>query len=127
MVQLSYKIVSHALCNIFFYCVGYNLHYHNCFFFSFYFKRHRWKKKFVPIIVFFIQIILNLIWPPIFFIANSLIFLFIIILLLTITIGLNIILFWKHSKIAACFLIPYFLWLIFANYLNFELIKLNMF
>ena len=85
------------------------------------------EKKFIPIIVFFIQIILNLIWPPIFFIANSLIFSFIIILLLTITIGLNIILFWKHSKIAACFLIPYFLWIIFANYLNFELIRLNMF
>ena len=85
------------------------------------------KEKIFPIAVFLIQLILNMIWSPIFFLSHALISAFIITILLTIAIILNIILFWKHSKLAACLLIPYLIWVIFASYLNFELIRLNNF
>ena len=85
------------------------------------------KKKTLPIMVFMIQIILNMIWTPVFFVAHSIILAFIIIILLIITLIINIFLFWKHSKIAACLLIPYLIWIIFAGYLNFEIIRLNSF
>ena len=83
------------------------------------------KEKKVPIFIFLAQIILNMLWSPIFFIAHSVIFAFIIVVLLIITLMFNIILFWKHSKISAILLIPYLLWIIFAGYLNFIILKLN--
>lgn len=83
------------------------------------------KEKALAIFVFLIQISLNFLWTPIFFVAHNVNLAFIIIFLLTLTLILNIFLFWKHSKISAYLLIPYLIWVIFAGYLNYIIIKSN--
>ena len=91
----------------------------------FYVKDGLTKEKLTPLVVFTIQIILNILWSPVFFESHNIKLAFIIIVLLIIFVLINIILFYKTSKIAAYLLIPYFLWLIFAAYLNFEIVMLN--
>ncbi len=91
----------------------------------FYVKNGLKQEKVIPLIVFSIQIILNLLWTPVFFDSHSIKMAFVIILLLIVFVAANIILFYKTSKTAALLLVPYFLWLIFAAYLNFEIIILN--
>ena len=91
----------------------------------FYVKDGLTKEKLTPLVVFTIQIILNLLWSPVFFESHNIKLAFIIIVLLIIFVLINIILFYKNSKIASYLLIPYFLWLIFAAYLNFEIVMLN--
>jgi len=76
-------------------------------------------------IAFIIQLILNLSWSPVFFGMNNIELSFAIIVLLLIAIIFTIIFFYRISKIAAMLLIPYLLWVIFATYLNFGIMKLN--
>ena len=83
------------------------------------------KEKTFALWVFGIQLILNLLWSPIFFGLHNVYLAFGIILLLLILVLWVIVLFHKTSKTAAYLLVPYFLWLIFAAYLNFEIIRLN--
>lgn len=83
------------------------------------------KEKIFSLLIFGAQLTLNLLWSPIFFISHNINLAFIIILLLLILVWWNIILFYKTSKLAAYLLAPYFMWLIFAAYLNFEIIRLN--
>ncbi len=91
----------------------------------FYVKDGLRQEKVIPLVVFSIQIILNLLWSPVFFDSHDIKLAFIIILLLIVFVLATIILFYRSSKIAAYLLIPYFIWLIFAAYLNFEIIVLN--
>lgn len=81
-------------------------------------------KKFA-LTVFIIQMLLNFAWAPSFFYMQNIWFAFVIIILMWIFIALNIFLFFKYSKIAAFLLIPYFLWVSFAAYLNFGYMILN--
>lgn len=83
------------------------------------------KEKVWGILTFLIQLTLNFLWTPVFFITHDVKLAFIIILLLTVSLILNIFLFWKHSKISAILLIPYLIWIIFAGYLNFIILKSN--
>lgn len=76
-------------------------------------------------IIFAMQLGLNLIWPVIFFQKHKILLAFIDIILLLIFICFNIVLFWQHSKLAAVLLLPYLLWIIFATFLNFEILRLN--
>lgn len=76
-------------------------------------------------IYFTIQMILNLIWSPIFFILKNIFLALIIVILLNIFIFLTIKNFYSVSKISAILLIPYFLWTLFAVYLNFSYLILN--
>ena len=79
-----------------------------------------------PAIIFFvIQLLLNLSWSPVFFYFHNIKFAFVIITLLTIFLLLTIVAFFKISKNSGYLLIPYLLWLLFAVYLNFEIIRLN--
>lgn len=83
-------------------------------------------EKKITLLIFFTQLILNLLWPPTFFMAQKIILAEGIILTLIILVFVNIIRFYKYSKISGILLIPYWLWLIFAGYLNYEIIKLNI-
>lgn len=74
---------------------------------------------------FLIQLLLNFSWSPAFFYLHDIKLSFIIIVFLLIFIILTIISFYKVSRISAFLLIPYLLWVSFATYLNFELMKLN--
>lgn len=74
---------------------------------------------------FLIQLLLNFSWSPAFFYLHDIKLSFVIIVFLLIFIILTTISFYKVSKISAFLLIPYLLWVSFATYLNFELMRLN--
>ncbi|MEO0111128.1 MAG: TspO/MBR family protein [candidate division WOR-3 bacterium] len=86
-----------------------------------------WENKQVKkaILIFAIQLILNILWSFIFFTLKSLLFAFIEIIILWIAILLTIINFQKVSKPSAYLLLPYLLWVSFASVLNFSLLTLN--
>ena len=83
------------------------------------------KEKRLPLIFFSIQMILNLVWSPVFFGMQNIFAALIVIVLMWIFILLTIITFFKHSKLAAILLIPYLIWVSFAFYLNFGFYVLN--
>lgn len=76
-------------------------------------------------IFFAIQIILNLLWSPVFFLMQNIGLALFVIILLDIFVILTINNFCKFSKMAAFLLIPYLLWIIFATYLNIAYYMLN--
>lgn len=75
--------------------------------------------------VFFIQLVLNLLWTPVFFTFKQIEAGAVICTLLVILVLITIRLFYAVSKISAILLVPYFLWLILAAYLNIEILRLN--
>ncbi|MFP4498485.1 MAG: TspO/MBR family protein [Vulcanimicrobiota bacterium] len=82
-------------------------------------------KKKIPLVIFFVQLVMNTIWSFLFFGMHELFFSFVWIILLWLVIVINIIYFWKVSRIAGGLLIPYILWVSFASYLNFSIWQLN--
>lgn len=76
-------------------------------------------------VYFILQMVLNILWSPIFFVQKNIQLALLIIILLDITVFLNILEFKKFSKLAAGLLIPYFIWILFATYLNTGLNWLN--
>jgi len=83
------------------------------------------KNKNKALIIFSIQIILNILWSVAFFgLQNPLLAMFVIVLLF-ISIILNILEFYKINKISGLILIPYLLWVLFASTLNYSVIVLN--
>ncbi len=83
-------------------------------------------KKREAIHLFFVQLLLNAIWSPIFFGLHSLLIALIVIILLWIGILLTMISFSRISKTAAWLLAPYFLWVSFATLLNAAIWQLNI-
>ena len=77
-------------------------------------------------IIFFTQLVLNIIWSFSFFYLRSPLIGFINILALWIMILLMIIRFYKLSNTAASLQIPYLLWVSFASLLNFYIWQLNV-
>lgn len=75
--------------------------------------------------LFFIQLFLNFLWPIIFFKKRLIFIAFLELVLLILFILFTIIAFYKKDKKAACLLIPYILWCIFAAVLNFYIWFLN--
>lgn len=75
--------------------------------------------------VFFVQLVLNGLWSPLFFGLKSPTLAFAEIVILWFTIIGTIILFWKISRPAAYLLVPYLLWVTFASILNFSFMVLN--
>ena len=76
-------------------------------------------------VLFFGQILMNLIWTPTFFGLKNVGLALAIIVLLDLLVLFNIIEFSKTSKASGYILIPYFLWILFATYLNFGYFVLN--
>jgi len=83
------------------------------------------QSKTPAIVLFLVQILLNFAWSPAFFYLHSIKLSFAIILLLILFVIFTILAFNRVSKISASLLIPYLLWLFFAAYLNFEIMRLN--
>ncbi|MBR5304308.1 MAG: tryptophan-rich sensory protein [Candidatus Gastranaerophilales bacterium] len=76
-------------------------------------------------IFFATQLLLNLLWPPVFFGLKSILGGLIIVVLLDIFVFLTTKTFCNFSKWACVFLIPYFIWILYATYLNFQYLLLN--
>ena len=75
--------------------------------------------------VFIIQLTLNFMWSPIFFYYKKILLAFWISILLTLTVGYMGICFYQISPVSGLLNIPYFLWLIFADILNYKLWLMN--
>ena len=75
--------------------------------------------------LFIVQLALNCAWSPVFFYYRRIRLALFISILLTLSVGVMIICFYKVSKPAGLLNIPYFLWLIFADYLNYKICVLN--
>ncbi len=74
---------------------------------------------------FFIQLILNLLWSPAFFYFKNIGLALIIIIFLDIFVFLTIRKFYTVEKFAGILLMPYFIWILFATYLNTAFYILN--
>lgn len=82
-------------------------------------KKYKQKKiSKAPLIFFGIQMICNFLWSPLFFALQSPLLGLIDIIPLWIFIALTIITSYKGAKEVSLLLIPYFLWVSFAVYLN---------
>ncbi|MBM4240322.1 MAG: tryptophan-rich sensory protein [Euryarchaeota archaeon] len=77
------------------------------------------------LLIFAVQLILNILWSVVFFGFHSLLGGFILILMLWIAILANIIAFYIISKPAGIILIPYIVWVSIASYLNYSVYLLN--
>lgn len=76
-------------------------------------------------VLYFIQLLVNALWTPIFFGLNAYLFAFIWLLILLTLVVVMTIKFYYIDKISAYLLIPYIIWLLFAGYLNFSIYLLN--
>lgn len=74
---------------------------------------------------FLVQMILNLIWTPVFFGTKNILLALIVIILMDVFIILTIKKFYEVRKFAGLILIPYLIWTLFATYLNFGYFILN--
>jgi len=75
--------------------------------------------------VYVIQLALNFAWSIVFFGCHSILGALLVILLLWMSIVLNVRWFGKFNKIAGWLLLPYFLWVSFAAFLNYNIYLLN--
>jgi tryptophan-rich sensory protein len=77
------------------------------------------------LLIFFIQLLLNFSWSPLFFGAHQIdVALAVIVTILALSIAATQT-FTRVRKIAAVLMLPYLAWLAFATYLNFEILTLN--
>lgn len=72
-----------------------------------------------------VQLFFNFLWSILFFNFSLYGIAFIWLLILWVLIIMTTVLFGKISKLSALLLIPYFLWVTFAGYLNFGIAVLN--
>lgn len=89
-----------------------------------------WKDNFggsykLPVFIYFSQLILNFLWSMLFFGLKNPLAAFIEIIILWFFILINIIIFYKISKVAGILLIPYICWVSFASVLNYYIFILN--
>lgn len=75
--------------------------------------------------IYYLQLIVNFIWPILFFSLSLTTFSFVWLLLLIALVVVMIVRFYRVKPIAAILQIPYLLWLIFAAYLNLGYVVLN--
>lgn len=83
------------------------------------------KNKAPAVVLFVLQLFFNFLWSVAFFRMQSPFGALLDILVLLLLIIMTMVLFARHSKIAAYMLIPYLLWVTFAAVLNFEIWRLN--
>lgn len=76
--------------------------------------------------MYFFQLLINFVWPIIFFNYRLFLVAFVWILLLIFLVVLMIIKFFKASKTSAFLQLPYLLWITFAAYLNLAIFILNI-
>jgi tryptophan-rich sensory protein len=84
------------------------------------------RKVRISLLIFGIQLVLNVVWSFLFFRLQSPLYAFFEIIVLWLTIVLTILNFFKISRAAGWLLIPYITWVSFAAILNFSIVRLNL-
>lgn len=77
------------------------------------------------IVLFLIQLLMNLAWSPLFFRAHQVGSALVLILALIVVVAITIWLFGRIRRVAGLLLLPYLAWLAFASFLNYEIGRLN--
>lgn len=75
--------------------------------------------------IYLAQLLVNVLWTPLFFRFKLYLLSFFWIILLIVLVGIMIVKFYKIKPLAGYLQIPYILWLIFASILNFSIYLLN--
>ena len=88
-------------------------------------ESEEYRKSKIALIIFDIQLVLNVFWSVIFFGLRNPGGAFVEIIFLWFAILATIIMFEKISRPAAWFLLPYIIWVSFAGYLNFSIWQLS--
>jgi benzodiazapine receptor len=88
-------------------------------------RRHSRAVNQPALTLFIVQLLVNATWSWMFFRFHTGLGSFINIVLLWILIVMTIVLFWKRSNTAGALLIPYFLWVTFATFLNYTMWQMN--
>ena len=83
------------------------------------------KGRGAAILLFLVQLVLNLLWSPLFFRAHQVDNALILILVLLLAVAVTAWLFWRIRRAAGLLLLPYLAWLVFAATLNYEIGRLN--
>lgn len=83
------------------------------------------KNKRIGYVYFVLQLIFNLLWTPAFFYLQNIKLALFVIILLDIFVFFTIKKFYSISKLSGLILIPYFIWILFATYLNIGYLILN--
>ena len=83
------------------------------------------KRKKNGYIYFLVHMTFNLMWSPVFFYLHRIDIAFVIILIMDFTAIFLISKFFSVSKLSGTILLPYFVWILFATYLNFQFLLLN--
>ena len=77
------------------------------------------------LLLFIIQLVLNMLWSYLFFTLHSPLYAFVEIIILWLAILLTMVKFFPISRAAGYLLLPYILWVSFAAVLNFTIFRLN--
>ena len=77
------------------------------------------------IVLFLVQLLMNLAWAPLFFRAHQVGSALVLILALIVVVAITIWLFGRIRRVAGLLLLPYLAWLAFASFLNYEIGRLN--
>lgn len=83
------------------------------------------RDRFILLGLYIAQLAVNLLWPYLFFVQQSLGLAFFWLLLLWMLAAIMLYQFFRESKVAGWLLVPYQLWLTFAGVLNFCIARLN--
>lgn len=75
--------------------------------------------------LFILQLVLNLIWSPVFFGLHSILSAAVIIVILWMTLIRLLYAAWSNHRLVTYLLLPYFVWVSFAMVLNISLVVLN--
>lgn len=73
----------------------------------------------------FLQMVLNFVWSPVFFVAHKPGWAIIVIVLMFCAIAAFIAVTWRRDRIASLLFVPYAAWVAFAAYLNIMIRQLN--
>lgn len=76
-------------------------------------------------LIYYLQLLVNALWPIIFFVLKWQLLAFIVILLLIGLVIIMLINFYKQNEVAGLLQIPYLLWIVFASYLNLSIYLSN--
>lgn len=79
----------------------------------------------VAILVFLVQLALNLAWSPVFFAMHRIMLAFGLIVAIFVWASLATLMFWHIRRVAALLMLPYLVWLLFAGLLNWQVHQLN--
>ena len=83
------------------------------------------KGRGVAVLLFLVQLALNLAWSPVFFAMHRIMLGFGLILAILLWAGLATLMFWRIRRVAGLLMLPYLAWLAFAGVLNWQIHQRN--